>query len=59
MFNTFILISICLNSTLYSSSFFFDKLLEAYAFLNPIIDIIPVKPLFFLLAFVWEVVVSF
>ncbi|PHT87003.1 Photosystem II reaction center protein K [Capsicum annuum] len=59
MLNTFSLIGICLNSTLYSSSFFFDKLLEAYAFLNLIIDIMPVIPLFFLLAFVWEVSISF
>ncbi|CAN4116414.1 unnamed protein product [Withania somnifera] len=61
MLNTFSLIDICLNSTLYSSSFFFDKLPDAYAFLNPIVDIMPVIPLFFffLLAFVWQAAVSF
>nr|YP_010185366.1 PsbK [Tubocapsicum anomalum]YP_010286313.1 photosystem II protein K [Solanum sisymbriifolium]QHI41329.1 photosystem II protein K [Solanum sisymbriifolium]QVJ99709.1 PsbK [Tubocapsicum anomalum]UKS09420.1 photosystem II protein K [Solanum sisymbriifolium]UNZ88299.1 photosystem II protein K [Solanum sisymbriifolium] len=62
MLNTFSLIGICLNSTLYSnsSSFFFGKLPEAYAFLNPIVDIMPVIPLFFfLLAFVWQAAVSF
>ncbi|CAN4084797.1 unnamed protein product [Withania somnifera] len=45
MLNTFSLIGICLNLTLYSSSFFFDKLHEAYAFLNPIVDIMPIIPL--------------
>nr|YP_010251175.1 photosystem II protein K [Gentiana wardii]QTW90761.1 photosystem II protein K [Gentiana wardii] len=44
----------------YSSSFFFGKLPEAYSFLNPIVDIMPVIPvLFFLLAFVWQAAVSF
>nr|YP_010602496.1 photosystem II protein K [Paphiopedilum hookerae]WAN76667.1 photosystem II protein K [Paphiopedilum hookerae] len=60
MFNTFNLICICLNSNLYSSSFFFAKLPEAYAFFNPIVDVMPVIPvLFFLLAFVWQAAVSF
>nr|QXJ79907.1 photosystem II protein K [Habenaria aitchisonii] len=60
MFNIFNFICICLNSTLYSSSFFFAKLPEAYAFFNPIVDIMPVIPLFFfLLAFVWQAAVSF
>nr|YP_009748527.1 photosystem II subunit K [Ponerorchis gracilis]QII90283.1 photosystem II subunit K [Ponerorchis gracilis] len=60
MFNLFSLIYICLNSTLYSSSFFFAKLPEAYAFFNPIVDIMPIIPLFFfLLAFVWQAAVSF
>ncbi|KAL3752797.1 hypothetical protein ACJRO7_000230 [Eucalyptus globulus] len=46
--------------TLYSSSFFLAKLPEAYAFLNPIVDFMPVIPLlFFLLAFVWQAAVSF
>nr|YP_009663933.1 photosystem II protein K [Brandisia swinglei]YP_010826817.1 photosystem II protein K [Brandisia chevalieri]YP_010826907.1 photosystem II protein K [Brandisia discolor]YP_010826997.1 photosystem II protein K [Brandisia glabrescens]YP_010827087.1 photosystem II protein K [Brandisia hancei]YP_010827178.1 photosystem II protein K [Brandisia kwangsiensis]YP_010827358.1 photosystem II protein K [Brandisia scandens]YP_010827448.1 photosystem II protein K [Brandisia hancei x Brandisia discolor]Q len=60
MLNTVSLI--CINSTLYSnsSSFFFGKLPEAYAFLNPIVDFMPVIPvLFFLLAFVWQAAVSF
>ncbi|YP_006073251.1 photosystem II protein K (chloroplast) [Phalaenopsis equestris] len=60
MLNIFCLICICLNSTLYSSSFFFAKLPEAYAFFNPIIDVMPIIPvLFFLLAFVWQAAVSF
>nr|YP_010835781.1 photosystem II protein K [Phacellaria rigidula]WGC44130.1 photosystem II protein K [Phacellaria rigidula] len=54
---------ICLHSALnsiFSSSFFFAKLPEAYAFLNPIVDVMPVIPLFFfLLAFVWQAAVSF
>lgn len=55
-----ILSLICLNSTLYSSSFFLVKLPEAYAFLSPIVDFMPVIPLlFFLLAFVWQAAVSF
>nr|YP_009403395.1 photosystem II protein K [Downingia cuspidata]ASA34588.1 photosystem II protein K [Downingia cuspidata] len=60
MFNLFSLICICLNSFLYPTSLFFANLPEAYAFLNPIIDIMPVIPLFFfLLAFVWQAAVSF
>nr|YP_009437002.1 photosystem II protein K [Grammatotheca bergiana]ATG27378.1 photosystem II protein K [Grammatotheca bergiana] len=60
MLNIFSLICICLNSALYTNSLFFAKLPEAYAFLNPIVDIMPVIPLFFfLLAFVWQAAVSF
>nr|ATL62435.1 photosystem II protein K [Coptosapelta flavescens] len=60
MLNIFSLIYICLNSTPFSSIFFFGKLPEAYAFLNPIVDVMPVIPvLFFLLAFVWQAAVSF
>nr|YP_009675787.1 photosystem II protein K [Anathallis obovata]QDE12648.1 photosystem II protein K [Anathallis obovata] len=61
MFNIFSLICICLNTTtLYSSSFFFAKLPEAYAFFNPIVDVMPVIPvLFLLLAFVWQAALSF
>nr|QCW93688.1 photosystem II subunit K [Alzatea verticillata] len=62
MLNIFSLICICLHSTLYlnSSNFFLVKLPEAYAFLNPIVDVMPVIPiLFFLLAFVWQAAVSF
>ncbi|KAF5766098.1 putative photosystem II PsbK [Helianthus annuus] len=40
MLNIFSLI--CLNSALYPSSLFFAKLPEAYAFLNPIVDVMPV-----------------
>nr|QVV41372.1 photosystem II 39-kDa K protein [Bridelia tomentosa] len=60
MCNILSFLCICLNSDLYSSSFFFTKLPEAYAFLNPIVDVMPVIPvLFFLLAFVWQAAVSF
>nr|AKR80917.1 photosystem II protein K [Lophiola aurea]UYP39061.1 photosystem II protein K [Narthecium californicum]UYP39062.1 photosystem II protein K [Nietneria paniculata] len=60
MLNIFSLMCICLNSALYSSSFFFAKLPEAYALFNPIVDVMPVIPLFFfLLAFVWQAAVSF
>nr|UWV18993.1 photosystem II protein K [Coronilla valentina subsp. glauca] len=60
MINIFSLVCISINSAPYSSIFFLDKLPEAYAFLNPIVDIMPVIPLFFfLLAFVWQAAVSF
>lgn len=60
MLNLLSLICICFNSVLYPTSLFFAKLPEAYAFLNPIVDIMPVIPLFFfLLAFVWQAAVSF
>ncbi|KAH1142415.1 hypothetical protein AAZX31_12G091100 [Glycine max] len=40
--------------------FFSTKLSEVYAFLNPSVNIMLVIPLFFfLLAFVWQVVLSF
>nr|YP_009318865.1 photosystem II protein K [Eriocnema fulva]APA18037.1 photosystem II protein K [Eriocnema fulva] len=62
MLNIFSLIYFCFHFNLYwnSSSFLVVKLPEAYAFLNPIVDIMPVIPLlFFLLAFVWQASVSF
>nr|YP_009990637.1 photosystem II protein K [Zygophyllum xanthoxylum]QNM99141.1 photosystem II protein K [Zygophyllum xanthoxylum]UAA82417.1 PsbK [Zygophyllum xanthoxylum]UZU70684.1 photosystem II protein K [Zygophyllum xanthoxylum] len=60
MLNIFSLICICFNSTFYSSSLFSAKLPEAYAFLSPIVDFMPVIPvLFLLLAFVWQAAVSF
>nr|YP_009235610.1 PsbK [Cynanchum auriculatum]AMD38451.1 PsbK [Cynanchum auriculatum] len=60
MLNIFSLICISLNYAFYSSSFFFGKLPEAYAFLNPVVDVMPVIPVFFfLLAFVWQAAVSF
>nr|YP_010040402.1 photosystem II protein K [Sedum emarginatum]QOZ39783.1 photosystem II protein K [Sedum emarginatum] len=60
MLNIFSLSGICLNSDIYSIHFLFAKLPEAYAFLNPIVDLMPIIPLlFFLLAFVWQAAVSF
>ncbi|KAJ6859252.1 photosystem II protein K [Populus alba x Populus x berolinensis] len=47
MLNILNLICICFNFALYSSSFLFIKLLEAYVFLNSIVDIMPVIFLFF------------
>ncbi|KAK8271995.1 hypothetical protein V6Z11_D11G300600 [Gossypium hirsutum] len=45
---------------LFSSSFLFTKLSEAYAFLNLIVDFMPViLVLFFLLAFVWQAAIGF
>nr|YP_010518802.1 photosystem II protein K [Smilax goeringii]UXO95353.1 photosystem II protein K [Smilax goeringii] len=60
MLNIFSFICICLNPTPCSSSSFFAKLPEAYAFFNPLVDVMPIIPvLFFLLAFVWQAAVSF
>nr|YP_009769683.1 photosystem II protein K [Mirbelia oxylobioides]QIT00385.1 photosystem II protein K [Mirbelia oxylobioides] len=60
MLNIFSFICICIHPALYPSSLFLAKLPEAYAFLNPVVDIMPVIPLlFFLLAFVWQAAVSF
>nr|YP_010624370.1 PsbK [Smilax gaudichaudiana]WBF98570.1 photosystem II subunit K [Smilax goeringii]WBF99000.1 photosystem II subunit K [Smilax gaudichaudiana] len=60
MLNIFSFICICLNPTPCSSGFFFAKLPEAYAFFNPLVDVMPIIPvLFFLLAFVWQAAVSF
>lgn len=60
MLNIFNLIGIFFYSALFSSTFLVAKLPEAYAFLNPIVDVMPVIPLFFLLlAFVWQAAVSF
>ncbi|CAG7901054.1 unnamed protein product [Brassica rapa] len=60
MLNIFNLICICFNSALFSRTFLVTKLPEAYAFLNLIVDVMPVIPLFFLLlAFVWQAAVSF
>nr|AHZ58043.1 photosystem II protein K [Tmesipteris elongata] len=39
---------------------FFAKLPEAYAIFDPIVDVMPIIPVFFfLLAFVWQAAVSF
>lgn len=58
--NILSLTCICFNCVLYPTSFFFAKLPEAYAIFNPIVDFMPVIPLFFfLLAFVWQAAVSF
>ncbi|KAJ6880871.1 photosystem II protein K [Populus alba x Populus x berolinensis] len=60
MLNILNLICICFNFAFYSSSFFFTKLPKAYVFLNPIIDVMLIITLFsFLLAFVWQVAISF
>nr|YP_009738387.1 photosystem II protein K [Osbeckia stellata]QIB72081.1 photosystem II protein K [Osbeckia stellata] len=62
MLNIFSFIYFCFHFNFYlnSNHFLVVKLPEAYAFLNPIVDIMPVIPLlFFLLAFVWQAAVSF
>nr|YP_002519959.1 photosystem II protein K [Ephedra equisetina]YP_010048925.1 photosystem II protein K [Ephedra monosperma]YP_010452583.1 photosystem II protein K [Ephedra fedtschenkoae]YP_010452984.1 photosystem II protein K [Ephedra likiangensis]QEI59739.1 photosystem II protein K [Ephedra equisetina]QPK77334.1 photosystem II protein K [Ephedra monosperma]QXG16753.1 photosystem II protein K [Ephedra fedtschenkoae]QXG17422.1 photosystem II protein K [Ephedra likiangensis]QXG17756.1 photosystem II protein len=42
------------------SNLFFCKLPEAYANFDPLVNIMPIIPVFFfLLAFVWQAVVSF
>ncbi|KAK9168860.1 hypothetical protein Syun_001000 [Stephania yunnanensis] len=61
MLNIFNLICIWLNFVLHSSGFVFAKLPEGYAIFIPIIHICQSYLFFFLflLAFVWQVVVSF
>ncbi|KAI3454851.1 hypothetical protein Pfo_011514 [Paulownia fortunei] len=46
MLNIVSLICICINSALYSSSFFFGKLSKAYVFFNPIVDVMPLIHVF-------------
>nr|YP_001531203.1 photosystem II protein K [Cuscuta obtusiflora]ABW20548.1 photosystem II protein K [Cuscuta obtusiflora] len=51
---------ICIDSFLYSNSLVVSKLPEAYSFLTPLVNFMPVIPvLFFLFAFVWQAAVSF
>nr|YP_009547365.1 photosystem II protein K [Hemionitis subcordata]YP_009547951.1 photosystem II protein K [Pellaea truncata]YP_010283925.1 photosystem II protein K [Paragymnopteris bipinnata var. bipinnata]AYW14497.1 photosystem II protein K [Pellaea truncata]AYW15021.1 photosystem II protein K [Hemionitis subcordata]UAT96834.1 photosystem II protein K [Paragymnopteris bipinnata var. bipinnata] len=55
-----VLYSIYLENPLYFNDVSFAKLPEAYAIFDPIVDIMPVIPVFFLLlAFVWQAAVSF
>nr|YP_008474454.1 photosystem II protein K [Lygodium japonicum]YP_010981698.1 photosystem II protein K [Lygodium circinatum]AGI51419.1 photosystem II protein K [Lygodium japonicum]AHA59616.1 photosystem II protein K [Lygodium japonicum]UYR96071.1 photosystem II protein K [Lygodium circinatum] len=49
-----------LEGYLQSSDAFLAKLPEAYAIFDPIVDVMPVIPVFsLLLAFVWQAAVSF
>nr|NP_777401.1 photosystem II protein K [Anthoceros angustus]Q85BB6.1 RecName: Full=Photosystem II reaction center protein K; Short=PSII-K; Flags: Precursor [Anthoceros angustus]QHD46872.1 PsbK [Anthoceros agrestis]BAC55337.1 photosystem II K-protein [Anthoceros angustus]BAC55428.1 photosystem II K-protein [Anthoceros angustus] len=49
-----------LENTFDLSSTILVKLPEAYAIFDPIVDVMPIIPLFFfLLAFVWQASVSF
>nr|YP_009547277.1 photosystem II protein K [Adiantum tricholepis]AYW14933.1 photosystem II protein K [Adiantum tricholepis] len=55
-----VLYSIYLENTLHFDDVSFAKLPEAYAIFDPIVDVMPVIPVFFLLlAFVWQAAVSF
>nr|YP_001876582.1 photosystem II protein K [Welwitschia mirabilis]B2Y1W5.1 RecName: Full=Photosystem II reaction center protein K; Short=PSII-K; Flags: Precursor [Welwitschia mirabilis]ABY26795.1 photosystem II protein K [Welwitschia mirabilis]AMA21055.1 photosystem II protein K [Welwitschia mirabilis]BAH11223.1 photosystem II protein K [Welwitschia mirabilis] len=48
------------NTFVLWSNFILCKLPEAYAVFDPIVDVMPVIPVFFfLLAFVWQAAVSF
>nr|YP_009827221.1 photosystem II protein K [Podocarpus neriifolius]YP_010355125.1 photosystem II protein K [Podocarpus macrophyllus]YP_010378713.1 photosystem II protein K [Podocarpus longifoliolatus]WEF49931.1 photosystem II protein K [Podocarpus macrophyllus var. maki]AQY15427.1 PsbK [Podocarpus macrophyllus]QIU83755.1 photosystem II protein K [Podocarpus neriifolius]QYJ09359.1 photosystem II protein K [Podocarpus longifoliolatus]UOK15684.1 photosystem II protein K [Podocarpus macrophyllus] len=48
------------DAALYLNNPFFAKLPEAYAIYDPIVNVMPVIPLFFfLLAFAWQAAVSF
>nr|YP_002519777.1 photosystem II protein K [Gnetum parvifolium]YP_008082200.1 photosystem II protein K [Gnetum montanum]YP_009918024.1 photosystem II protein K [Gnetum luofuense]ANZ53899.1 photosystem II protein K [Gnetum hainanense]ANZ54163.1 photosystem II protein K [Gnetum pendulum]AGL11045.1 photosystem II protein K [Gnetum montanum]ANZ53965.1 photosystem II protein K [Gnetum hainanense]ANZ54031.1 photosystem II protein K [Gnetum montanum] len=48
------------NAFVLWSNFILCKLPEAYASFDPIIDVMPIIPVFFfLLAFVWQAAVSF
>nr|YP_010881250.1 photosystem II protein K [Fossombronia foveolata]WIA67203.1 photosystem II protein K [Fossombronia foveolata] len=54
------MINIFIENGLYPDGFVFAKLPEAYAIFDPIVDVMPIIPLFFLLlAFVWQASVSF
>ena len=60
MLHFFSFIGMGLNSATFEDNFIFTKLPEVYDFLSPIVDFMPVIPLFFfLLAFVWQAAVSF
>ncbi len=56
-----VMFNIYLETASHSNSFgIFAKLPEAYAISDPIVDVMPIIPLFsFLLAFVWQASVSF
>lgn len=55
-----VLYNIYLDNPLHLNDVFFAKLPEAYAIFDPIVDVMPVIPVFFLLlAFVWQAAVSF
>nr|QKV47156.1 photosystem II subunit K [Lepisorus hederaceus] len=55
-----VLYDICLENYIQLDGTFSAKLPEAYAIFDPIVDVMPVIPVFFLLlAFVWQAAVSF
>nr|QXU76234.1 photosystem II protein K [Dicranopteris pedata] len=55
-----VLSNIYLGNLFQFNNAFFAKLPEAYAIFDPIVDVMPVIPVFFLLlAFVWQAAVSF
>lgn len=55
-----VLCDIYLENSTHLSYASFAKLPEAYAIFDPIVDVMPVIPVFFLLlAFVWQAAVSF
>nr|YP_010409032.1 photosystem II protein K [Adiantum flabellulatum]URH13262.1 photosystem II protein K [Adiantum flabellulatum] len=55
-----VLYSIYVENSLHFGDALFAKLPEAYAIFDPIVDVMPVIPVFFLLlAFVWQAAVSF
>nr|YP_009059722.1 photosystem II protein K [Amentotaxus formosana]YP_009158984.1 photosystem II protein K [Amentotaxus argotaenia]YP_010258601.1 photosystem II protein K [Amentotaxus yunnanensis]AKP55059.1 photosystem II protein K [Amentotaxus argotaenia]UIX22712.1 photosystem II protein K [Amentotaxus yunnanensis]UPV69800.1 photosystem II protein K [Amentotaxus formosana]BAP47712.1 photosystem II protein K [Amentotaxus formosana] len=48
------------DAAFHLNNLFFAKLPEAYAIYDPIVDVMPIIPLFFfLLAFAWQAAVSF
>nr|QWW92183.1 photosystem II protein K [Acrolejeunea sandvicensis] len=52
--------NIYLDNLFHLNGFLFIKLPEAYAIFDPIVDVMPIIPVFFfLLAFVWQASVSF
>lgn len=54
------LYDIYLENSIHLNDTYFGKLPEAYAIFDPVVDVMPVIPVFFLLlAFVWQAAVSF
>ena len=52
--------NIYLDNAFHSNGIILAKLPEAYAIFDPIVDVMPIIPVFFfLLAFVWQASVSF
>nr|YP_010616222.1 photosystem II protein K [Elaphoglossum yoshinagae]UAT96782.1 photosystem II protein K [Elaphoglossum marginatum var. marginatum]WAU47593.1 photosystem II protein K [Elaphoglossum yoshinagae] len=55
-----VLYNIYMENYIHLNGASFAKLPEAYAIFDPIVDVMPVIPVFFLLlAFVWQAAVSF
>uniref|UniRef100_A0AB39U392 Photosystem II reaction center protein K n=1 Tax=Ophioglossum hongii TaxID=3238578 RepID=A0AB39U392_9MONI len=55
-----VLLNACSESNSHLPDIYLAKLPEAYSIFDPIVDVMPIIPVFFfLLAFVWQAAVSF